>query len=74
MNAFLVIPLLLGGCELGALLVMTSDSSALDSNVQQLYHTLALQLAQVLYAKICSDEVSAIPEISNHRWIPGGFV
>lgn len=63
MDAFLVIPLLLGQRDLGALMVMSQDAAALDQNTQKLCQELALQLAQVLYTKICADEVRALLQL-----------
>lgn len=49
----------MGQCDLGALLLLASDSEKLDEALLRLAHKLAGQLAQVLFAKICSDEVGA---------------
>lgn len=60
MEAFAVLPLLLGQCNLGALLVLAPDSAALDKSTLKACKALAGQLAQVLHAKICHDEVRAV--------------
>lgn len=59
MDGFVVIPLLLGNCDLGALMLLAPTSGLLDRPLLRLAHDLAGQLAQVLYAKACSDEVGA---------------
>lgn len=57
MHAFLVIPLVLAQRDMGALMVMATESSTMTNYARKLSQELAVQLSQTLYTKLCLDEV-----------------
>lgn len=60
MEGFVVLPLLLGSCDLGALLVAAPDSALLGGPTLELCAELAEQASQVLHAKLRAEEVRSV--------------
>jgi hypothetical protein len=52
MNAYLVLPLVLAQRDLGALMIMSPDPTALDACLRRLAADLAAQVSQTLYTKV----------------------
>jgi len=64
MNAFLVLPLMLAQRDLGALLMMSPDPTALDASLRRLAAELAGQVSQALYTKV------GCPLKASHTYLP----
>jgi hypothetical protein len=53
------VPLMLGGRDLGALVVMSKERGALDNYLQQLILELSAQLSQALFTWVVQEEREA---------------